>query len=249
MKIQKLSQEWLKGIACVTMLIDHLGYIAFPQVLWMRMVGRLAFPIYCFLLTEGMVHTHSRPVYMLRLLLTGILSEFAFDLAFYRGFTWEKQSVMVTLLIGAAMLWGMELVKKLLKKPLSMLENKNRYLGILAEAVAMGLVFFPFHYIIGRFQSDYGWKGIFLIAMFAITRRMPLKNLIRAACMIWLARVSSSLVNFAGVVIRFQLPAVLALVPIALYSGKKLTRNRALQWSFQLFYPVHLLILWLLFRL
>ena len=249
MKIQKLSQEWLKGIACVTMLIDHLGYIAFPQVLWMRMVGRLAFPIYCFLLTEGMVHTHSRPVYMLRLLLTGILSEIAFDLAFYRGFTWEKQSVMVTLLIGAVMLWGMELVKKLLKKPLSMLENKNKYLGILAEAFAMGLVFFPFHFIIGRFRSDYGWKGIFIIAMFATTYRLPLKNLIRAAFLVWLAYYSSSPVYFLGLKIPFQLPAALATGLIALYSGKKLTRNRALQWGFQLFYPVHLLILWLLFRL
>ncbi len=249
MKIQRLSQEWLKGIACATMLIDHLGYMVFPQALWMRMVGRLAFPIYCFLLTEGMVHTHSRPQYMLRLLLTGILSEFAFDLAFYGDFTWEKQSVMVTLFVGAAMLWCMELVKKAMQRPVSFLERKNKYLGILVEAFAMGLIFFPFHFIIGRFRSDYGWKGIFIIAMFATTYRLPLKNLLRAVCMVWLAYYASSEVCFLGMEIPFQLPAAVAILLIGCYSGKKLTHNRALQWSFQLFYPVHLLILWLLFRL
>jgi hypothetical protein len=45
-----------------------------------------------------------------------------------------------------------------------------------------------------------------------------------------------------------QLFAVFAVIPIALYSGKKLTRNRVLQWGFYLFYPVHLLILWVILR-
>ena len=249
MNIKKLPQEWLKAIACLTMLIDHLGYMVFPQARWMRLVGRIAFPLYCFLLTQGMEYTRSRPKYLLRLLLTGIVSEFTYDLAFYGEFTWQKQSVMVTLVLGAGMLWGMEILVRLLKKPLAFVERKNKYCGILLEAACMGLVFFPFHYIIGRFRSDYGWKGIFLIAMFATSRRLPLKNLIRAGFMVWLAHVSSSPTVFAGLTFPFQLPAVLALLPIALYSGKKLARSKGLQWGFQLFYPVHLLLLWLLFRL
>lgn len=249
MNIKRISQEWLKAIACITMLIDHLGYMVFPQARWMRLAGRIAFPLYCFLLTQGMEHTRSRPKYLLRLLLTGIVSEFAFDLAFYGEFTWRKQSVMVTLILGAGMLWAMETVVRLLEKPLRVTERRNKYLGILLEGACMGLMFFPFHYIIGRFRSDYGWKGIFLIAMFATTRRLPLKNLIRTGLMVWLAYYSSSLTVFAGFTFPFQLPAVLALLPIALYSGRKLTRSKALQWSFQLFYPVHLLLLWLLFRL
>ena len=51
-KKRGLSQEGLKLIACVTMLIDHIG-AAFVPVLWLRVVGRIAFPIYCFLLAEG----------------------------------------------------------------------------------------------------------------------------------------------------------------------------------------------------
>ena len=48
-----LSQEGLKLIACVTMLIDHIGAAFVPSMLWLRVVGRIAFPIYCFLLAEG----------------------------------------------------------------------------------------------------------------------------------------------------------------------------------------------------
>ena len=90
----------LKWIAIVSMLIDHMGAILFPQYIEMRIVGRLAFPIYCFLLAEGAVHTSNIRRYEIRLLAFACLSDIPFDLAFFGGVTLEHQNVFFTLLLG-----------------------------------------------------------------------------------------------------------------------------------------------------
>lgn len=95
-----LSGTALKRIACLSMLIDHIGAALLENGLFrqnavwqggvrldfvMRMAGRLAFPIYCFLLVEGFVHTHDFRKYVLRMLGFALLSEFPFDWAFFSG--------------------------------------------------------------------------------------------------------------------------------------------------------------------
>ena len=101
MKPKGISQETLKLIACVTMLIDHIGatlvaptdaiYYAYVELytamawvnLVMRCIGRIAFPIFCFLLVEGAHHTRNPRKYALRLAIGMVLSEIPFDLAFF----------------------------------------------------------------------------------------------------------------------------------------------------------------------
>ena len=122
MKKNGLSQETLKIIACVTMLIDHVGATVVESQFFvtpsdgiyylyfaMRIIGRVAFPIYCFLLAEGAHYTHNPRKYALRLFIGALLSEPGFDFALFGGWTWENQSVMVTLLLGFGMV---ELMKK-----------------------------------------------------------------------------------------------------------------------------------------
>ena len=72
----------LKCIAMVCMLIDHTGAVLFPQYRILRIIGRIAFPIYCFLLVEGAMHTRDIRKYELRLLGFALVSEIPFDLAF-----------------------------------------------------------------------------------------------------------------------------------------------------------------------
>ena len=76
-----LSAFDLKLLAMAAMLADHIGYLFFPQALWMRCVGRLAFPIFAFQVAEGWYRTHDRRRYFLRLALCGLLSEIPFELA------------------------------------------------------------------------------------------------------------------------------------------------------------------------
>lgn len=76
-----LSAMTLKYIAMATMLVDHMGYVLFPWILWLRCVGRIAFPIFAFQIAEGCIRTHDRRRYALRLLLAGALVCWAADWA------------------------------------------------------------------------------------------------------------------------------------------------------------------------
>lgn len=204
-----LSQEWLKAIACVTMLIDHVGAVFFPAQTWLRIIGRIAFPIYCFLLAEGAAHTKKPKRYALRLLTGAVLSEFSFDYLFFGGMTLRHQSVMVTLLIGLLMaLW---------------MKKGGRVLPLAVCFLAAELM-----------CTDYGGWGVALIWVFVVSRNMPLRWLIQTGGMALIFWLMSG---------GIQMFAILAMGPILLYSGRKASSDRLLQWGFYLFYPVHLTVL------
>jgi len=217
MNNKPLSQEGLKLIACVTMLIDHVGAVFFPQNLWLRVIGRLAFPIYCFLLAEGARYTKNPAKYALRLFIGLLLSEIPFDLALNGQISWAHQSVMFTLLLAFFMAQTMK------KLPLW----------------GKVLVVIPFYFAAELLHTDYGGLGIVMAAVFIIGRELPEALLFQTCGLL--------AVNLAWFSTSFIQPfAVAAMIPISLYSGKKATQSKLLQWAFYLFYPAHLLVLWLI---
>ena len=219
-----LSQEGLKILACVTMLVDHAALL-FGGSPWLRVIGRLAFPIYCFLLTEGIRHTRDVRRYLSRLLFAAIVSEPIYDLVLYPCVgIWQHQNVLWTLALGCTMLWCMTMIHKPVAKLAVML----------LFALAAQLV-----------RASYGSSGIYMIALFALCRGMPEGKWVLAAGLLvinWL--MGSFTVSVFGLDVPVQLFAELALVPIFLYSGEKRTRLKAVSWGFYLFYPAHLLLLW-----
>lgn len=243
MKKRGLSQEGLKLIACVTMLLDHIGavvvYECFLQAEgankgtllelyeMLRLVGRLAFPIYCFLLAEGDVHTCNPKRYGLRLLIAAVVSEIPYDLAIYGGISWQHQNVMVTLLLG-----------------FSMLEVMKKCRGVGLKLLAM----IPFAVLAEILNTDYGADGIWLIALFALTRELPHKELVQLLGMWFIFSPSHAMMLnwIGGFRVTIQEWAVLAIVPIRLYNGRKEIKSKTVQWAFYLFYPVHLLVLYLM---
>lgn len=261
MRKKGLSQEGLKLIACVTMLIDHIGAtlvirsltaipaagseyeLLFRIYYGMRIIGRIAFPIYCFLLVEGAWHTRSPKKYALRLFIGMLLSEIPFDLAFspthlvyewkltipLLGFDPTFNSVMMTLLLGFGMLMCMKRTK-----------------GFWRVAVIL-----PFYILAEALDTDYSGMGILLIAVFALTRGMEKEKLLRViGCSVVLCSGMKDFQLF-GVWISLESFALLALIPIFCYDGRKLTSSKAVQWGFYLFYPVHIAVLaglkWLIF--
>ena len=219
-----LSQEGLKLIACATMLIDHIGAAFLPTMLWLRVVGRIAFPIYCFLLAEGVAHTKNHVKYGLRLFAGILLAEIPFDLALFGRFSWDHQSVMVTLFLG----FGMALIMQKL--------DRTKLVPVIA-----------FAFLAELFRTDYGAWGIFMIALFVMTRERKDRNnlqLIGMVIICWF--MNSAAIRIFGVRVPIEIFAVLALIPIFLYSGKKSTTSKGVQMAFYLFYPVHLAVLYLI---
>ena len=241
----------LKLIAVVTMLIDHVGYIFFPRLLWLRFIGRCAFPIYAFLLVQGYRHTHSCAKYLGRLALFSILSEVCFDLAFEgRWPDWSYQNVFFTLALGLCALWCVDHADKALtaRSPL-------------ASALAQGAVLVAFGWAATLVRSDYDAIGIAYIAAFYYADRLRAENPEGAKRLVWTVFGLSILY----MPIRFGHPANLdqylylirraywvyfgVLIPVLLvrgYDGMPGYKSRASQWGFYLFYPVHLLVLHLI---
>lgn len=226
MQKRGISQETLKLIACVTMLIDHVGYLFIPGY-GPRIIGRLAFPIFCFLLAEGEHYTRNPKKYALRLGVGILLSELPFDFALYGGWTWGHQSVMVTLLLGFLSLrvirWNGNALLKLAG------------VGVLAVAAEL-------------LHTDYGMEGVLLIVLFGLSREAPNRWLLHLLCMLLVFdRMSSvTLLQISSFGITLKMMGALAVVPISLYSGEKATGSKVVQWAFYLFYPVHLAVLFLI---
>lgn len=141
-KIKGLTGQSLKVIAVISMIIDHIGYAiinrmpgvndpgALISVIYLifRTIGRPAFPLYCFLLVEGVIHTRNIGKYALRLFIFALVSEIPFDLAFYGKPIFNgHQNVFFTLCIGVLLLWAF--------KKISSLDDKKLPKGLLYVAV------------------------------------------------------------------------------------------------------------------
>lgn len=146
--IQCLDSFQLKCIAIVSMALDHTGAVLYPSQIWLRCLGRIAFPIFCFLIVEGFFHTHDVRRYMGRLGVFALISEIPYDLAF-RGVPLEyaHQNVFFTLLIGIGMM---------------VLLERNREWPVKAVILLLAM------WLAVLIRSDYNFRGVLLIFVFYI---------------------------------------------------------------------------------
>lgn len=88
----------LKILALVFMFIDHAGKMLFPQIAEMRMLGRIAFPLYCWCMVVGISYTRSVPKYLGRLMLIGLVSQPIYMVAL--NHSWNQPNIFLTLLVA-----------------------------------------------------------------------------------------------------------------------------------------------------
>ena len=243
-----MSALMLRVIACGAMLLDHIGY-AFG-IAQLRIVGRIAFPIFVYLICNGYRHTSHPAKYALRLGIFALISQVPFALFCHYTDYLQKGNVFVTLLMGLMCIWAVDVL------------SKNRVLkwACLVPAVAIICL-----YHFGFLKSDYGAKGIIMAMVFwlldgkAVWKRILTCVLI--LCGVYYSQILScmaSLIGGNGFIFQLtswektQAWSLLALPFIFAYNGKKgkmpggKVAAKAAQYGFYVFYPVHLLLLWLI---
>ena len=214
-----MSSFVLKIIALVTMLCDHAGYLIFDRFSFMNYIGRLSFPIFAYLITEGFIHTSNLKKYFSRLLIFAFISQIPYMLLFNDTFT---LNVLFTLSLG---LLAITIYNKL----------KNKVLGILfviLSAVLAHLLHF-----------DYGWFGITTIFIFYIFKKEKIYMNILFGITTFINYfyyfIKTSRIEY----LIITLCCILSLIPINLYNGKK---GKNIKYFLYLFYPLHLIILYLI---
>lgn len=210
----------LKLIALTSMIIDHYGAIFQSDVNIYRIIGRLAFPIYAFLLVEGYTHTKNVKKYANRLLLFAIVSELPFDLAFYGKLGFTHQNIFFTLFIGLVLMY--------------LLDNKEGKYNFNNNVLIIGAAFIAL-----LTSVDYSFVGIIYILTFYYTKNHPKpKRIYNQVLIIFLTNLF--LLGFR------QQFALLALPLIYFYNGNLGPKNKYLQVFFYAAYPLHLIIFYIM---
>ena len=233
---RSFSGTALKTIACITMLVDHIGAscieagLLLPELergevsggAWdqlslfqldrvLRFTGRLAFPIFCFLLVEGFVHTHDVKKYVRRLFLFALISGVPFDLAFFRTpFALDHQNVYWTLALGVLAMAGLKRFEK--ENGLPGWQGLVWAGGCAALALAA--------------NTDYSASGVIIICALYLTRADRKRQ-----CLV------------GAVLFLFELTAPLAFVLVWFYNGQRGACSPLQKKAFYWFYPVHLALL------
>ena len=207
----------LKLLAMGSMLADHTAAVLLvpgEAYLNLRAVGRLAFPIFCFLLAEGAIYTHSLRAYALRLAVFAVLSEIPYDLAM-ENTLWDPgaQNVFFTLLLAELTLWFYQWAYR----------RQRIWLALPAAAAAMAAA--------ELLRTDYGAMGVCLILVFYLVRDLPWWKYLPVALFFGF--------TWWG---QLQIYALFSFPLFWLYNRERGPALN--KYVFYGFYPAHLLILW-----
>ncbi len=235
-KFDGLDGSVLKYIAIITMLIDHVGAILVAPMIyrsgmngmwnpelgwtlyeWLRNIGRIAFPIFCFFLVEGFFYTRNVKKYAFRLFLFALISEIPFNLGFYgKIFYTGGQNVYFTLFIGLGVMAGLKYIDA------KGFESEGKVVAARIAVTAIGCI------LAVVLETDYHMYGILSIVVLYMYRLegKRLKQLLMGA-----------------ITFLWEPWALLAFPLLYLYNGK---RGKQPKYLFYAFYPVHIILLYLI---
>lgn len=242
------NTDLLKLIAMLTMFIDHAGKMLFPRYQILRIIGRIAFPIFAYTTAVGCVYTRDPLRYLKRMTVLALITQpiyamalrhtvpsmFEFDFAmrpiraciqFYVQSWVGQPSVLLTLIIGIVLIICL----------------RNRHISLFI-AVALAVWFC-------RGKIDYGWQGVALILlMYMFIDKPALSIPCVAAFILWWGITRGNSYHFLGVRFSMETFAVFALplIYIPMRTGKSGRKFRMPKWLTYGFYPGHMIVIYLL---
>ena len=222
---------WLKLLALVFMFCDHAGKMLWPQMPEMRMIGRLAFPLYCWCMVVGFHYTRSVPKYLLRLLVVGLVSQPLYMLALDHH--WNEPNILFTLLAALLALWGIRWKRY----------GSQIWAPIAAMAAATLL------------HLNYGWQGVLLVVLLYLVHdtRLGITAVMIAFCLFWgttsynvrtifgFKTAPLAQISMIAPWLKLQAMAVFSL-PFMLIRFRR--KAKMPPWLGYAIYPGHLLVLW-----
>ena len=227
----RLSGSALKIIAVLSMVIDHCAYFLMehgtPLYGVMQCFGRIAFPVFAFLIAEGFAHTRNRARYFITILGFAIISEIPwFLLNGYDG----THNVMFTLAIGVAALTVFDRL------------CEHRPLCVIAITLLLVLAYWT--------GVDYDWRGVLMIVMFYILRCQTIKPWSDRKDICFHSQAIRQIIFTFPLMMHYGIAgAVLASFIIFLYDGTRgHIKGAVAKYSFYAFYPLHLTILSLMLQ-
>lgn len=217
-----LTGNQLKLIAMVLMTVDHIGCFLYPNVMILRIIGRLSMPIFAWMIAEGCAYTRNRRRYFLTILGFGLVCQVVY-LVFMQSLA---QCIFITFSLSILLIYALDFANKQ-KKFWSLC-----LLGAALVSICYICVFLPMALPRTDFRVDYGIFGVLLPVLIYMGRTKAEKLLLAAGGLMAVAVSHGSVQWFA----------LLSLPLLALYNGKR--GKLKLKYLFYFYYPLHLVAIY-----
>lgn len=231
-----MSRNTLKVIACISMLIDHIGYILLPEYFFLRYIGRLAMPIFAFFIGEGCLYTRDRKKYFFRIFSLGLVCQFFYVLEYFIFKTGDPFYFNILLTFSSSVILCSAFLNSLNENGRCKKGKENLILGLVLTVIIIISYLdkkdiIPIHF-------DYGMGGM-ILPLFSATTKERKKKFFTFAAGLLLCVLS---LNYRDDILTVC--ALSSLIPLAFYNGKPGKKN--LTKAFYLFYPIHLGVIYLI---
>ena len=233
-----LSGSTIKIIACILMAIDHIGYHLFPDLLILRIIGRLSMPLFAFFIAEGCHYTKNKLKHFLLIAISGLL--FLLGVKIFAQFWYYN--IFLIFAISVLYIYLLQYLKKI------SLSGNRKILKTIFSTVFFLITVFIGYLLYEEVAFEYGFSVMMLPVLISL---VDLKKYIKHPSIKYIDNLYTRLLIMAiamyptcydRAITEIQVYSYFSLIILLFYSGKAGTKK--LKYFFYLFYPVHIILIY-----